>query len=1127
MKNQKDEQTSQTNQVNQTNQTVEERLEEETVKAQIEMKDTVTEAKLSINAKNISTLSESENIIFNATLISNNQTQDLYKNPTLDIYLPKEVENIEINSVKVLYINEEEMTIDSYDVVGEDGRNVIKVVLSGEQTEYVNKANKGIQVVIDTNISVRKETPTKTAEIEMKYTNENGNNEEYITNTKIGLESKYGMFVYNAIESEEEKIDNINGNDIEGRLEINREEKTAKVNTLLLNNYLEPVNNVAIIGNLNTEGSNIDVTLTDKIELENAKIYYATENTEERESENWQEEVENIEEVKAYKIELENLNQEENTRLSYDLKIPGDLDYNQKSLSNIKVLYDYANQEQNANTNISLSTIEAKINNQEQIIDTENLNKQEIEGIGNVYVKSTYADSVLENGQSVTQGQSIKNTVVIENTTEEELTDINVTAMQSNANFFIVEKSEEPSSEGGILQVENTRENTEVIENRLDIIKSLKPGEKATLEYQYVIKEDAVGSTVGTLKINVEDKEEREIKISENPIEEGKLKLIIQYGYNETGELYGGGSYKLIFATKNMSQETLKDVIVDIHISDTIEFNENDFNERYFNDKNIEVLENKDRIVKIKINEIKAEEEKYLLTIMSIKQIDTDVSEVDCRVYCQSILDNKVYTSNEANKKASNVEAKLEIEQTGSSKEQVLKNGDELIYTTKIKNISINDKQFEITDDVPQAAVIQEAYFESGEEKTPIENIENNKIQLIKEIKAKSEITLVISTKIDVSKATNYAIKNTVYFSSFAQVEKSNTVEYTLDFSPTKGETEKNISNEISGTVWADKNKDGKKETSEEKLQGVEVQLVDANTEEIVKDKDERKIQTTTDAEGNYKLTGMPNGEYIVVFKYDTAKYTPTEYRRAGLSFSQNSDIIQGEVKEETVAVTDKLVFNGTAYAFIDAGFMENFEFDLKLDKYISKVIAQTEKGTGVQEYNKEQLAKIEIPSQYLNNTTVLVEYRIEVTNEGEIEGYANEIIDYMPKDMTFSSELNKDWYIGTDGNLHTVALTNEIIKQGETKTITLVLTKTMNQNNTGTSTNIAEIAKSSNSLSITDIDSSPGNYADEEDDISTAEILISISTGALQITLYVLIAMIILTGIGYEVYKIKIRREG
>ena len=66
--------------------------------------------------------------------------------------------------------------------------------------------------------------------------------------------------------------------------------------------------------------------------------------------------------------------------------------------------------------------------------------------------------------------------------------------------------------------------------------------------------------------------------------------------------------------------------------------------------------------------------------------------------------------------------------------------------------------------------------------------------------------------------------------------------------------------------------------------------------------------------------------------------------------------------------------------------------FDLNLNKYVSRITVQNKAGTTVKEYNKEQLAKLEIDSKQLAGSTVLIEYEIRITNEGELPGYANEM---------------------------------------------------------------------------------------------------------------------------------------
>ena len=341
---------------------------------------------------------------------------------------------------------------------------------------------------------------------------------------------------------------------------------------------------------------------------------------------------------------------------------------------------------------------------------------------------------------------------------------------------------------------------------------------------------------------------------------------------------------------------------------------------------------------------------------------------------------------------------------------------------------------------------------------------------------------------------------------------------------------EKNIDNtdpektySIQGVAWIDKNKNGLKEATEEKLKGINVIVIDEATGEIAKDTYQSSVMGQTDENGNYQFANLKPGKYMVVFQYDATKYRVTEYQKEGISETENSDVVvktinlQGEEKQ--VAITGTIEITDTNKENIDAGFIKAEKFDLKLEKYINKIIIQNSTGTTVQQYDKAKLAKVELDSKKMINSTVIIEYEIQITNEGELEGYANEIVDYYPTDLTFSSEMNKNWYQNTNNELCSKALSNEIIKPGESKTLTLTLMKNMTQNNTGTTINTAEINMASNNYSMQDIDSTPGNKVDGEDDMSTAEVIISIRTGTELI--YITLIGIIIAAIGAGIYFI------
>ena len=155
-----------------------------------------------------------------------------------------------------------------------------------------------------------------------------------------------------------------------------------------------------------------------------------------------------------------------------------------------------------------------------------------------------------------------------------------------------------------------------------------------------------------------------------------------------------------------------------------------------------------------------------------------------------------------------------------------------------------------------------------------------------------------------------------------------------------------------------------------------------------------------------------------------------------------------------------------------------------------------------------------------MNESTVRLEYKIVVKNEGTISGYVRKIADYMPQDLIFNSDLNLDWYLGDDGNLYSTKFINKLLKPGETAEIKLILEKKMTNENIGTITNVAEIYEATNDEGVEDINSIPGDRLENQNDISKVEVLIVTSTGT--IILYTTLAIVVITILGFGFYKIK-----
>ena len=169
----------------------------------------------------------------------------------------------------------------------------------------------------------------------------------------------------------------------------------------------------------------------------------------------------------------------------------------------------------------------------------------------------------------------------------------------------------------------------------------------------------------------------------------------------------------------------------------------------------------------------------------------------------------------------------------------------------------------------------------------------------------------------------------------------------------------------------------------------------------------------------------------------------------------------------------------------------------------------------------------MEVDRKYVEGSTVQIEYNLLITNEGNLEGYVNDIVDLLPNDLEFNTNVNNNWYMSSDGKLHNTSLNNKLIKPGETISIPLILTKTLTNNNLGYTINTAEIAKQSNDLGATDIDSLPGNNNDTEDDYSKAEVILSVKTGTTILIISIIITIItILTIAGLIIVFLRKRGE-
>ena len=464
---------------------------------------------------------------------------------------------------------------------------------------------------------------------------------------------------------------------------------------------------------------------------------------------------------------------------------------------------------------------------------------------------------------------------------------------------------------------------------------------------------------------------------------------------------------------------------------------------------------------------------------------------------------------------------RIETEYVCNNDSKYIGNGDLVQYTIKAKNVGeIVANNVKIEDALPKELELINAIYSIGEFEVTTTVDANNKIEVSGNLEPTESIILNIKAKATAIPQ-NITLENTPKISiANGDSKPIGTNSHILERTEEEGLlAEENIgrSYNISGTVWYDENRDGKLDLSENNLPNVQLKVIDETSGNIVK-------ELSSSEEGTYSVEGLDEGNYLVMFEYDNEKYEVTEYRRDGATEEQNSDVIQVNGEENNlVAISDTIRINNNDFSNINIGLTEKQKFDLNIDTVVTSITEQNGNEINTHKFENSKFAKTDINPDALADTTVYVEYKITVTNEGNIPGFAKSIIDYIPEGMTFNSELNSNWYIGNDGNIYTNSLGNEIINPGESKELKLILIKKMTEANTGMNLNITELAETYNELGLEDIDSKENNKSEAEDDYSQAVALITLQLGGnIVSTVTVLIPLAI---VAMSVYLIKSKK--
>lgn len=1145
----------------------------------VDLTEPTQKASITTSNNRLSTIVKNENVEIKVTLENDSADDTMYTNPKIKITFSENIETINVKDCKVYFDDELEIDEDSIMFYENgDGTKTLELKLKGTQTKYNNVAAKGATVVLTTDITLNTLTPTTNTQITAEITNGDSTVTNVATDVKYiapsGVVTTNSMTGYNG----DEKIEVINGESQKALIPTKEEQKEVTYTMNVINNYENTLDHVVVLGrtpfkdnkDVSTSlslGSNITMPLASGItvtgvDASKVTIYYSENGeatTDLSNSQNgWTTSVTDYTKIKSYMIVLNEdyaMNGGDTFTFTYKATLPANLDYDQEVYENYGVFF---------NNNKTSGTITDKAIATKIGLTT-----------GSIAKLDAKLTSTIGEGASVKSGEileyelTINNTGVVdaENTTVEIKLPPELSFIPQDGDDYTYKVPEdEEYDESRYEELLNLPEN-EVIdltkyENLISELQQYEDNDVDSEVLKINLGKITANSTLKkTLKFRAQSDETKKIELKATvgysdriSVETNTVSNIIEKVYFDTqiGSKYKslkeGETYSFQIALRSsqynyeLEDESIdnsrKNTVVTITLPDELEYDSiklTRFNEDTFEEDDITSTANvkvSGRKVAVKVGDVDGERGKTLIINTKVGKLANEVYKKEVTITSNIKADN-TETENiddisvTINKPGINVAQTANIP-TGTT----ISAGEDFAYTFTIQNLSdiyLNDVEF--TDALPTEVTFKylEIVYEDGTIDSSFDINSDGSINTKFYLSAGQKVTInvhVVANSID----NDTEISNKAKFKNedIGEVETNSVSHIVKHFEKTDVNVDPDDTNKetrkVIGTVWVDANKDGVKDANEQRVSGVKVLLLNNNTSNIAMNSNNEQCITTTGTDGSYMFNNVPQGKYSVIFFYDSANYSPTTYKKSGVSDEQNSDAIDKTVnyegKDQIAAVTEEIVLADTNQFNIDLGIVEDAKFDLKLDKVVQAITVNNGKNTKEHVYNSK-LAKLDFESKYANTSSMVVEYKFTITNEGGIAGYVKKLADYLPEELKFNSELNKDWYEGKDGVIYNASLANTIINPGESKEVTLILTKNMNgDDDFGLINNSAEIYETSNDYGALDIDSTPGNKATNEDDYSTANVLTSVKTG--DVVIYTTLIITIITIVGVGIYMIK-----
>lgn len=1094
--------------------------------AQAILENTTTNVNLRVNKPELSTVVENKNVEFVLELNNDKETSDIYGTSVFEVVLPKGIKNINLKDVNLLY--GEGFEIESSNIYQRDGQKVLRVVLKGLQKELSKgHITNGTTIVLNTDILLEEELPMQDVLFKAVYSNTQAT--EYKTGTpfEMGIANKAfepygngvtqmagkfvspeGLVVANRVinfNKTGEEVGTIKQGNKEALLDLNSNEIDLQEQIMLINNSGQELNGAVLFGRLPVEGAkdpltgedlgnNLELGLVSEIKNVSGanveyQVFYSENVNANYELENpvngWKQDSKG---AKAYLVRINSVIPEKQVmKFNMALRVPAGLDYNKKTVG----------------TNQAIYTLKTVTGTETYISQSDKIRLTTGEGV-------SLATSLNAEYANVEKGGKVQylHTVVNESKTR---------------NAENIETYIEMPQGIELLQVYSAKEELPFSRDERGNVKfstrDLAPGEKETVRLELKVSEVFSGERV-ELKARTKSSASavvQEAQSSETAVTVKKIEVTTTK-QSETfftpGRVTEGEEFEYQLSLENNSgTEKLSGVNIVVKLPQDISVTDVRGVEETFE---VEKKSEKEIVVK----NVTIENTNLVLLKMKVSKIGTDLQ------YKQEVTTIEVYDEkNELVDREDIVEYLVKpifiVDSSTNKQGTYVEEGDIIEYKYKVKNAgSLGASANIIKFTVPENSIlISKVVKDSTQEKLVDLNTQEYDEQKL-QIDSQSEKEYIYKVKIGSNKGVERRSISAQFKISGPEgdidttpithiVEKNKATREKEDMVrrgevklseeevkslgvniQDKNEAKITRNYEISGKAWNDENQNGIYEENEKLLGNIVAKLIDTQKGKVVK-------TVMTNEQGTYTFKDVPNGNYSVMFEYESQKYEPTVFKKNQVTETKTSDALGTVVKngaaQKQIAVSDAIKINFQSKSNEDLGLVKNNKFDLGLESEIEKVTVKSN-GKGntakVVDTNEKGIKKGLVSVFTNKDSNVEITYNLKVKNYGEILGRVSKISAKIPEGLKVKEGQEINWEL-KEGKLYTKATENVEIAKGQQKEIKLVLEgKYEKLLNKGFLVDF-EIVEASNNEGIRDVNSTPGNGAVSENDSTSINLII------------------------------------